>query len=55
MSGKNNQVIYNYVKCTTFYFQADLKMMPNFTFPELDFLHIKVHEDDKSENIKQGT
>ena len=35
--------------------KADLEMMPNFTVPELALFHIKVHEDDKSENIKQGT
>ena len=34
---------------------AYMKMMPNFTVPELALLHIKVHEDDKSKNIKQGT
>ena len=39
----------------TFYFQADIKMMPKFTVPELALLHIKVHEDDKSEKIKHGT
>ena len=35
--------------------KVDLKMMPNFTIPELALLHIKVHEDDKSKNIKQDT
>ena len=35
--------------------KADMKMMPNFTVPKLALFHIKVHEDDKSEKIKQGT
>ena len=35
--------------------KAYLKMMPSFIVPELDLLHIKMHEDDKSEKIKQGT
>ena len=32
--------------------KADMKMMADFIVPELAFLHIKVHEDDKYEKIK---
>ena len=35
--------------------KVDLKMMPNFIVLELALLYIKVHEDDKSKNIKWGT
>ena len=35
--------------------KVELEMMPNFIVLELALLYIKVHEDDKSENIKQGT